>query len=76
MNRLLDWLQRTGLRRGLKQDSAPWLTVGIFAAVLRMALRALARANAPEVVYRTELRPGERLEIITSGKRPKRGSGG
>jgi hypothetical protein len=75
VNRLLNWLQRTGLRRGFKEDSSPWLTVGIFAAVLRMALRALARANAPEVVYRTELRPGERLEIITSGRKGKRSRG-
>jgi hypothetical protein len=75
VNRLLAWLQSNGLRRGFKEDSTPWLTVGIFAAVLRMALRALARANAPELVYRTELQPGERLEIITSGKRAKRGRG-
>jgi hypothetical protein len=72
VNRLLDWLQRTGLRRGLRENSSPWMTVGLTAAVLRMALRALARAYGPEVVYRTELRPGERLEIVTSGRKAKR----
>jgi hypothetical protein len=51
------------------------MTVGVGAAVLRMALRALARANAPELVYRTELRPGERLEIITSSRKGRRGRG-
>jgi hypothetical protein len=75
VNRLLNWLQHNGLRRGLKEDSSAWLTVGIFAAVLRMALRALARANAPELVYRTELRPGERLEITTFGRKAGRGRG-
>jgi hypothetical protein len=75
MNRLLNWLERNGLRRGLKEGSGPWMTVGVSAAVLRMALRAVARMYGPEVVYRTELRPGERLEIITSGKNAKRRRG-
>jgi hypothetical protein len=75
VNRLLTWLQRNGLRRGFKEGSGPWMTVGVGAAVLRMALRAVARAYGPELVYRTELRPGERLEIVTSGRRGKRERG-
>jgi hypothetical protein len=75
VNRLLTWLQRNGFRRGLKEGSGPWMTVGVGAMVLRMALRAVARAYGPEVVYRTELRPGERLEITTLGRKAKRRRG-
>jgi hypothetical protein len=41
--------------------SQAWFVLGISAVGVR-ALRRLARST-PEVVYRTELRPGDRFEI-------------
>ncbi|HZP30287.1 MAG TPA: hypothetical protein VFC99_15135 [Acidimicrobiia bacterium] len=71
MGTLLRRMSRTGLRRGLMEGSRAWMVVGVGATVLRLAGRALA--NRPEVVYRTELHPGEGLEIRTF--RPGRARG-
>jgi hypothetical protein len=57
---LLRRLVRTGFRRGMSGSQA-WLVLAISALGLR-ALRRLSR-SAPEVVYRTELRAGDRFEI-------------
>ena len=63
MNSLLKRLSQTGLRRGFADGSRAWMTVGVAATALRLASRVLAQK--PEVVYRTELQPGEALEIRT-----------
>lgn len=66
LGRLLRDLSRTGLRRGLS-GSRPWVLVGVAATGARL-LRALAREE-PEVLYRSVLRPGEHIEIVTSSRR-------
>lgn len=53
-------LQRTGLRRGLRDGSRAWLYVGLAATAVRVARRVLSE---PESVERIELRPGEAIEI-------------
>jgi hypothetical protein len=58
---MLARLMRTGLRRGLRNGSRPWLAVGVTAGVLRALRWALARRE--EVVLREELAPGAALEI-------------
>jgi hypothetical protein len=63
MDALLRRLMRTGFRRGMSgsRGSQAWLVLAISAAGFR-ALRRLARTD-PEVVYRTEVRTGDRFEI-------------
>jgi hypothetical protein len=56
-------IARTGLRRGLRDGSRPWLVAGITAGALEVVRRAVA--EKPEVVYQAELEPGERLEVRT-----------
>jgi hypothetical protein len=56
-------IARTGLRRGLRDGSRPWLVAGITAGALELVRRVIA--EEPEVVYEAELEPGERLEIRT-----------
>jgi hypothetical protein len=57
---LLSRMMRAGFRRGMSGSQA-WLVLGVSALGVR-TLRKLARP-APEVVYRTELHPGDRFEI-------------
>ena len=63
MDALLRRLMRTGFRRGMSgsRGSQAWLVLAISALGFR-ALRRLARTD-PEVVYRTEVRTGDRFEI-------------
>ena len=61
-------LARAGLRRGIRTGSRRWLVTGITAGLLALARRALT--ESPETVYRTELEPGERLEIRTIPRNP------
>lgn len=61
-------LARTGLRRGIRSGSRRWLVTGITAGLLAVARRVLT--ESPETVYRTELKPGERLEIRTIPRNP------
>lgn len=56
-------IARTGLRRGLRDGSRPWLVAGITAGALALVRRALT--EQPEIVYQAELQPGERLEVRT-----------
>ena len=63
MDALLRRLMHSGFRRGMSGSQA-WLVLGISAFGIR-TLRKLARP-APEVVYRTEVRPGDRFEIGSS----------
>lgn len=60
MAALLDRLFRTGVRRGLLGGSRPWLYVGLTAGAVRILRRVLSE---PVTVYRTELKPGEHVEI-------------
>lgn len=62
MDTILRRLVGTGLRRGLGGSRA-WMVVGISAAGVRV-LRRLASPK-PEVLYRTLLRPGDRIEVVT-----------
>jgi hypothetical protein len=61
-------IARTGLRRGIRYGSRPWLVAGITAGVLALARRALT--EPPKTVYEAELEPGERLEIRTVPRNP------
>ena len=65
---LLVRLARTGLRRGIRTGSRRWLVTGITAGLLAILRRALT--ESPKTVYRTELEPGERLEIRTVPPNP------
>lgn len=65
---LLVRLARTGLRRGIRTGSRRWLVTGITAGLLAVVRRVLT--ESPETVYRTELKPGERLEIRTLPPNP------
>lgn len=58
---MLARLMRTGLRRGLRTGSRPWLAVGAAAGLLRVVRWAVARRE--DVVLREELPPGAALEI-------------
>jgi hypothetical protein len=59
---LLRRLVRTGFRRGMSSSgSQAWLVLAISALGLR-ALRRLANPE-PEVIYRTEVKTGDRFEI-------------
>jgi hypothetical protein len=60
MTSLLNRLFRLGMQRGLVGGSRPWLYVGLTAGAVRVARRMLTE---PETVYRTELKPGEHVEI-------------
>jgi hypothetical protein len=57
---LLRRLVRTGFRRGMSGSQA-WLVLAISALGVRL-LRRLANPE-PELVYRTEVRQGDRFEI-------------
>ena len=56
-------LLRTGLRRGLLEGSRGWLYVGVTVGAVGLARRILG--EAPETVFETEVKPGERIEIRT-----------
>jgi hypothetical protein len=61
-------IARTGLRRGLRTGSRRWLVTGITAGLLALVRRALV--ESPETLYRTELKPGERIEVRTMPPNP------
>ncbi len=62
LNELLRTLTRTGFRKGL-EGSRRWLIMGVVAVGIR-TLQRLAD-TAPEVLYRTEVKTGDRFEITT-----------
>ncbi len=68
MMEVLVRLARTGLRRGISTGSRRWLVTGITAGLLVIVQRVLT--ESPRTVYRTELKPGERLEIRTVPPNP------
>ena len=61
MDRWLRRLTTIGVARGLR-GSRGWLVTGMAAVGLR-ALRRLANPG-PEVLYRTQLKPGEVIQVI------------
>jgi len=70
MDTFLRYLQVRAFGRGLRGYHSAWVVVGV-------AIWMITRArNADDVVYRTVLKPGERLVVATSkassAKRPGR----
>lgn len=64
MEAILRWVQRRAFVRGMSGRNTVWFVVG---AAAWMMLRARKHGD---VIYRTLLEPGERLEVIT--RRPDR----
>lgn|GEM_PF-1477370 len=62
-------LARTGLRRGVRQGSRPWLVIGMTATALRLVRRFAARQE--ETVFRAELKPGAGVEIRALEPEPR-----
>lgn len=58
---MLNYLRRQGFARGVMGSSRGWLAFWILLTALRMVRKAAGRRE--EVVYREELRPGERILI-------------
>lgn len=61
VDNVLRTLQSRGVSRGVFGASRAWLWI----AVASWAVRRIRRANAPELIYRAKLRPGETLQIGT-----------
>jgi hypothetical protein len=69
MDTLLRYIQVRSFSRGLRGYHSAWVVVGV-------AIWMINRArNADDVVYRTELKPGERLMVRTSKPTSTRRSG-
>jgi hypothetical protein len=62
MDLLLRRLVRMGVRRGMS-GSQYWLVLGVSVMGVR-ALRRMARSS-PEILYRTEVRAGDRFEVAS-----------
>ncbi len=60
MERILRYLVKNGFRRGFRGEHPIWFVVGVSAWLL-----IRARRHDDDVVYRTVLRPGERLAVVT-----------
>lgn len=60
MERILRYLLKNGFRRGFRGEHPIWFVVGVSAWLL-----IRARRHDDDVVYRTVLRPGERLAVVT-----------
>jgi hypothetical protein len=60
---LLSRLASTGFRRS-RSGSRVWLVVASVAAGLRL-LRYVSRNGEHEILYRTQVMPGDQFEIIT-----------
>jgi hypothetical protein len=60
VERLLRYFVKNGFRRGFRGEHPIWFVVGVSAWLL-----VRARRHDDEVVYRTVLRPGERLAVVT-----------
>ncbi|HEY1988567.1 MAG TPA: hypothetical protein VGG43_03820 [Acidimicrobiales bacterium] len=60
MERLLRYFVKNGFRRGFRGEHPIWFVVGVSAWLL-----IRARRHDDDVVYRTVLRPGERLAVVT-----------
>ncbi|HKH06744.1 MAG TPA: hypothetical protein VKA65_16360 [Acidimicrobiales bacterium] len=60
-DRLLQYLQRTGMRKGLMGTSRSWLYVFVGTLALRRVRRMVG--SEPEIVFRGELQPGQAFTI-------------
>jgi len=60
MDTLLRYIQVRAFGRGLRGYHSAWVVVGVAVWMINRA------RNADDVVYRTELKPGERLVVRTS----------
>ena len=65
MDSLLRYIQFKAFSRGFRGYHTAWVVVG---AAVWMIMRA---RNQNDVIYRTELKPGERLIVKTSRPEPK-----
>jgi hypothetical protein len=65
LDNLLRYIQLKAFGRGLRGYHTAWLVVG---AAVWMLNRA---RNRDDVIYRTVLKPGERLIVETSNRVPK-----
>ncbi|HWD52886.1 MAG TPA: hypothetical protein VG412_10815 [Acidimicrobiales bacterium] len=70
MERILRYLMKNGFRRGFRGEHPIWIVVGASAWLL-----IRARRHGDDVVYRTVLRPGERLVVATRNPGPPESSG-
>jgi hypothetical protein len=70
MERILRYLMKNGFRRGFRGEHPIWIVVGASAWLL-----IRARRHGDDVVYRTVLRPGERLVVATRNPGPPEPSG-
>ncbi len=69
MDALFQYLQMKAFGRGLRGYHTAWVVVGV-------ALWMLNRArHQDDVVYRTVLKPGERLSVSTRAPAPSKSSG-
>ena len=70
----MDWLLRilvqNGFRRGFRGEGPAWFVIGVSAWALNRA-----RKNTDDVIYRTKLKPGERLTVETSKPVPSKRRG-
>ncbi len=69
MDTLLNYIQVKAFGRGLRGYHTAWVVVGV-------AIWMMNRArHQDDVVYRTKLKPGERLVVSTIGPGPSKPSG-
>jgi hypothetical protein len=69
MDSLLRYIQLKAFGRGFRGYHSAWLVVGVAVWMLNRA------RNQNDVVYRTELKPGERLIVRTIRPGPSKSSG-
>jgi hypothetical protein len=69
MDNLLRYIQLKAFGRGLRGYHTAWVVVGVAVWMLNRA------RHQNDVVYRTELKPGERLIVRTIGPGPAKSSG-
>jgi hypothetical protein len=69
MDNLLRYLQLKAFGRGLRGYHTAWLVVGVAVWMMNRA------RNQNDVIYRTVLKPGERLVVETSNPGADKSSG-
>ena len=69
MDTLLRYIQVKAFGRGLRGYHTAWLVVGVAVWMLNRA------RHQDDVVYRTKLKPGERLIVTTSSPASTKSSG-
>jgi hypothetical protein len=69
MDTLLRYIQVKAFGRGFRGYHTAWIVVGVAVWMVNRA------RNQNDVIYRTELKPGERLIVKTSKPAPSKTSG-